>query len=204
MISLQASAARLAREMEAPAQAEDDLRRLDIGESAAMAAWARTGAGESPKPDEARRETLNRALSNARAIATSAEKAKSEVESEYVVEANKLPGKAAWANATVAQILCETAGPLMSDLIEAQREIADKMEQIVQIAEHVRSIAEKLPAGSDVARQTHVALAELHGNMQKAFAKPNPTLEVSAESRGKLREFVSNLAVDSSVMLGTV
>ena len=196
--SIQSSIERLAGHEEAVNAARSELTALDIADAAAVTAWAKSGEGSAPTTDVERRESIARALSQAESQARAAASARASLSSELETATKPLAGISAWSTVFVAQTVAEEMAPLLADLIDAQRNLAAKIERIQMLREFVLASAERLPKGSEEARQVYVTAEALASDMQRAMASHQAPLDDVVAARAALRDFVSALAEDAA------
>src|ERR1700722_13219041 len=144
-----ASLNRLANHENEVAEAERSLAELDSAETRATLEWARAREGDAPA-----------ATGRARAALTA----------ELNAAAQPLSGISVWSSVAIAQIVCEEVEPLFNDLIDAQRNLAAKIERVGQMREFVIAAAERLPKGSEEARQVYVSAEALANDTQRAMS----------------------------------
>jgi hypothetical protein len=174
---------------------------LDSAEASATLEWAKSGDGAAPSPDVDSREEISKALAVARAQAAAAVRARAALSAELNAATQPLTGINTWSNVAVAQTVCEEIEPLLADLIEHQRSLAAKIERIGQMREFVIAAAERLPQGSEGARQVYVSAEALANDVQRAMSVHEAPLDASVASRSALREFVASLYEDSTIAL---
>jgi hypothetical protein len=196
-----ASIERLADHEAEVAAAEQALARIDSDEASATLAWARANEGSAPTPNVDRRDEINRALAVARAQANAAVSARAALTAEMEVAMRPLPGIQTWSSVAVAQIVAKETAPLLADLEDAQRNFAAKIERVKMMHEFVIAAAERLPKGSEEARQCYVSAEAMASDMQRAMAAHQAPLDDVVATRAALREFVSALADDAMVAL---
>ena len=195
------SMARLAGHEEAVAAARSELTALDIADADAVTRWAKSGEGAAPTTDVDRRDSISRALSQAESQARAATSARAALSAELETATRPLAGIQAWTSVFIASVVCEEVEPLLADLIEHQRSLAAKVERIGQMREFVIAAAERLPRGSEEARQVYVAAEALANDVQRAMSVHEAPLDASVSSRAALREFVASLYEDSTIAL---
>jgi hypothetical protein len=198
---INASLERLAGHENEVAEAERKLALLDSAEASATLEWAKSGDGAAPSPDVDSREEIGKALAAARAQAAAAGRARAALSAELETATRPLAGIQAWTSVFIAQIVCEEFEPLLADLIEHQRTLAARIERIGQMREFVIAAAERLPRGSEEAREVYVAAEALANDTQRAMSVHEAPLDASVASRAALREFVASLHDDSTVAL---
>jgi chromosome segregation ATPase len=199
--SLQAALTRLASQQAAEGPLVGELAALDSAEAAKMNEWARSGEGDAPLPDVAKREALNRKLADARAAAEAARRAESGLQAEVARESAKLPSIARAMDLAVADILFEEAEPLIADFLEANRAVAAKASRIEVLRDVVIGMAH---AAGDLeqGRPFFTALEAFDGRLQKVSGRQPPDLDVSSRHRLDWFGLVEQLRSDSNATLG--
>jgi hypothetical protein len=198
---IQASLHRLIGHEEAVAAARSELTAIDIADAAAVHAWARSGEGDAPSTDVERRDAISRALSQAESQARAAASARASLTAELDAAMLPLAGINAWSQVFTAQIVVEETAPLLAELADAQRNLAAKAERIQQMREFILTSAERLPKGSEEARQIYVAAEAMSQDTQRAMGAHEAPLDATTASRAALRDFVASLSDDSAVAL---
>lgn|ERR1700722_9023931 len=173
-----ASLNRLANHENEVAEAERSLAELDSAEASATLEWARAREGDAPAPNADRREEISKALAVARAQAAAAVRARAALTAELNAATQPLSGISVWSSVAIAQIVCEEVEPLFNDLIDAQRNLAAKIERVGQMREFVIAAAERLPKGSEEARQVYVSAEALANDTQRAMSVHEAPLNV--------------------------
>jgi hypothetical protein len=198
---LQAARDRLGDVGVAREKAAADLADFDRRSTAAMVEWARSHLkppGTEPTVDDAERQKLLVALSQAQATAASAHAAKTELERAIQIEAQAARSVDLDVEHAVAEIIADLArGPLLDDLQEAQRAVALKKSRLDQALRTIIDIAHKGP--HEVMRGTFVLMEGLADTFRTAA---EPVVETGFADRQKWEAFAARLRGDAAAELG--
>ena len=203
LAAMTAAVAKLDGEIAAVGPAQATLARLQSASAAALLDWADAVDGSSaPAIDEVAFTDATKVLDSARASAAAASQAKASLESRYMATANAFPAIAAAASAAIAEVIEESALPLIAEAVEAHRVLARKQEKVVQAVDQLRAISTSLRAGTPeqvaaVAAQGRVATA-----MRPIFDKPSDMAATMA-SRAAWNALVDDLRVDATAKLAS-
>ena len=202
LAALSASSARLHQQVEAVGPAESALARHDATHSAALAAWSQGPEAEVPVADWEQRERLERELGAARATAASAAAAKTGLEAQYTAEASKLPGVQSYASAAITEIIGESLPELIDEVIELQKQVANKIEVVVSAVDVTRDLMMRLAGPSRaVASTAFTALAQKRRcGSREALCRR----ELRHEGESGWNQFVEDLSRDAGVMFSPV
>lgn len=131
--------------------------------------WARGELADRPAPDIAQRDRLAREADAARASAASATRAKATLEAQVTAEQSKIPDMARFADATIVEVLSETAGPIVESLKAEAIEIAAKIKSLETVSGMALAMAEK----GRVVQPISIMDAEL-ATLGVAIQRPEP------------------------------
>jgi hypothetical protein len=192
--SLGAAARKIESQLTAAAPLESQLATLDAAESAAMSEWAKTGAaGPAPKSDAAKRATLKKALTEARAsagVATSA----------YSSAAKKLESMTLPIRAEIAAILIEESELLIAEFAADNRKLHAKAVRLGQVRELVDAIDREIRVSAP-STPLPFSFGDFVARLQKLFTVPAQDDDAASVSRLAWNALHAGLFSDASTKL---
>jgi hypothetical protein len=196
--ALTASIRRLDAEIAAVAPAEAALARLDAEHSAAFGAWAQDPSLPKPEIDAVRREAASVALANARNSAAAAANAKTGLEAQTMAAAQKIAPIEKHINAAVAEVVLETAAPLIDELIAEAKALTARAKSIEQAGMLALVTAESVN-DPHVAGAVYRALEAFNTKFRDARGAMPVDPELADVSRRGWQNFAADLREDSAV-----
>ena len=163
-----------------------------------MSAWARSGVGEAPTSDVAKRESINKRLADIRAAGAAATRAESELRDEIARERAKLGPIEFAKNEAVAEVLAEDAGELIPDFLAANRDTSFKADRILAARDFIGDMARALPEGKGA--PIFGTLERLNKRLDGTFTRVPPE-ELAARSRAEWSALIGRLHSDATATL---
>ena len=134
----------------------------------------------------------------ARATAASATAAKSGLESQYTVEASKLPPIQSFASAAITEIIGESLPDLIAEVIELQKQVANKVEVVVSAVDVSRDLMMRLAGPARAAAAS--AFTSLAQKAAGVHERQSADIGFAQKAKAAWNGYVEALSTDAGVM----
>jgi hypothetical protein len=167
------AATKLQEAADAEGNAAAALNALDAEEARGMATWSQASSGPMPVFDRSRRQELKSAVDAAAAQASAARKAAVENGAQQQRELFALKGLEAHIALAIAEIISESAMPLLEDYEAANKMLAAKAARIQEAREVITRIAERV-GDRNVARPVYAVMEQLDAKIRTVSGRAAP------------------------------